>query len=462
MSNYPHEPEFEQALGELTSTLASFLKKNPDYQKALDIVQIPERIITFRVVWEDDKGVCHVNRGYRVQFNSALGPYKGGLRFHPTVNLSILKVRFLGFEQIFKNALTGLPMGGGKGGADFDPKGKSDAELRRFTVAFATELQRHIGSNTDVPAGDIGFTGREAGIFFGTAKRLRNEWSGLITGKGPDWGGSFVRPEATGWGLVYYVEEMIKYVEGKEDDSAYAGKKVVVSGSGQVAQFAALKVMEKGGIVLSLSDSRGTMLAKDTSKGFTKEMIEKVYEIKTARGELSTLGDCGGALEFHGDGARPWELVEKYDVALPCATQNEMNAKEAEAAVSKGCRYVAEGSNMGLEQAAIEVLEKTRLAKGKSGGCWYGPGKAANSGGVAVSGLEMAQNSQRLTWSPEEVDEKLKDIMKQCYENCFKTGAEFPPEGDKFAKELPSLVSGSNVAGFKKVADAMRQHGDWW
>ncbi|KAK0536151.1 NADP-dependent glutamate dehydrogenase, partial [Tilletia horrida] len=305
------------------------------------------------------------------------------------------------------------------------------------------------------------FTGREAGIFFGTAKSLRNEWSGMITGKAPDWGGSWVRPEATGWGLVYYVEEMIKYVEGKTDDSAYAGKKVVVSGSGQVAQFAALKVMEKGGIVLSLSDSKGTMLAKDTSKGFSKEMIEKVFEIKTARKELSTLGDYGGELVFHGDGARPWELVEKYDVALPCATQNEMNAKEAEAAVAKGCRYVAEGSNMGLEQAAIEVLEKSRKAKGKSGGTWYGPGKAANSGGVAVSGLEMAQNSQRLTWTPEEVDEKLKAIMKQCYENCFKTGAEFPSEDDKVAKELPSLVAGSNVAGFKKVADAMRQHGDW-
>ncbi|CAD6977455.1 unnamed protein product, partial [Tilletia controversa] len=243
--------------------------------------------------------------------------------------------------------------------------------------------------------------------------------------------------------------------------SAYSGKKVAVSGSGQVAQFAALKVMELGGVVLSLSDSKGTMLAKDTSKGFTKEMIEKVYEIKTARKELSTLGDEGGALVFHGDGARPWELVDKYDIALPCATQNEMNAKEAEAAVSKGCRYVAEGSNMGLEQSAIDVLEKTRMAKGKNG-TWYGPGKAANSGGVAVSGLEMAQNSQRLTWAPEEVDEKLKAIMKQCYENCYKTGAAFPPEGDKAAEELPSLVVGSNVAGFKKVADAMRQHGDWW
>ncbi|CAD6964372.1 unnamed protein product, partial [Tilletia controversa] len=232
--------------------------------------------------------------------------------------------------------------------------------------AFATELQRHIGPNTDVPAGDIGFTGREAGIFFGTAKNLRNEWSGLITGKSPDWGGSWVRPEATGYGLVYYVSEMIQYVEGKDEASAYSGKKVAVSGSGQVAQCAALKVMELGGVVLSLSDSKGTMLAKDTSKGFTKEMIEKVYEIKTARKELSTLGDEGGALVFHGDGARPWDLVDKYDIALPCATQNEMNAKEAEEAVSKGCRYVAEGSNMGLEQSAIDVLEKTRMAKGKN------------------------------------------------------------------------------------------------
>ncbi|KAL9936675.1 hypothetical protein V8E36_004743 [Tilletia maclaganii] len=461
MSNYPHEPEFEQALGEIQSTLGPFLKKHPEYQTAFDIVQIPERIISFRVVWEDDKGVCHVNRGYRVQFNSALGPYKGGLRFHPTVNLSILK--FLGFEQIFKNALTGLPMGGGKGGADFDPKGKSDAELRRFTKAFATELQRHIGPNTDVPAGDIGFTGREAAIFFGTAKAIRNEWSGIITGKGLDFGGSQLRPEATGYGLIYYVTSMIQHVEkDKTEETAWQGKTVAISGSGQVAQFAALKVIELGGIVLSLSDSKGSLVVKDPSKGFTKETIAKVFEIKNARKELSTLGDESGSLTFHGDGARPWEILEKYDVALPCATQNEMNAKEAEAAVSKGCRYVAEGSNMGLEQAAIEVLEKTRLSKGKNGATWYGPGKASNSGGVAVSGLEMSQNSQRLAWSPEEVDEKLKAIMKRAYENCFKTGAAYPPEGDKFAEELPSLVSGSNVAGFKKVADAMKAHGDWW
>ncbi|KAK0546587.1 NADP-dependent glutamate dehydrogenase [Tilletia horrida] len=443
MSNYPHEPEFEQAVGEVTGTLATFLKHNPEYQKALDIIQIPERIITFRVVWEDDKGVCHVNRGYRVQLNSALGPYKGGLRFHPSVNLSILN------------------LGAGKGGADFDPKGKSDAELRRFTKSFATELQRHIGPDTDVPAGDIGFTGREAGIFFGTAKQLRNEWSGIITGKGADFGGSFIRPESTGYGLVYYVEAMINYVEGKSE-GAFQGKKVAISGSGNVAQFAALKVMEKGGIVVSLSDSKGTMLAKDTSKGFNKEHIEKILELKTARKELSTLGDDGGALAFHGDGARPWELVEEYDVALPCATQNEMNAKEAEAAVSRGAKYVAEGSNMGLEQAAIEVLEKTRLSKGKSGGTWYGPGKASNLGGVAVSGLEMAQNSQRLQWTPEEVDEKLKAIMKASFDNCFKTGKAFPPENDKYAEELPSLVTGANVAGFKKVADAMRAQGDWW
>lgn len=448
MTNLPAEPEFEQALNELGSTLAPFLEQNPSYQKAFDIIQIPERIIQFRVVWEDDNHVAQVNRGYRVQFNSALGPYKGGLRLHETVNLSVLK--FLGFEQIFKNALTGLNIGGGKGGSDFNPKGKSDAEVRRFCKAFATELQRHIGPNTDVPAGDIGFSTREAGFVFGTYKQLRNEWTGVITGKAIDWGGSFIRPEATGYGLIYYVEHMIAHVES---GGGFQGKKVVISGSGNVAQYAALKVLELGGSVLSLSDSKGSLVAKG-DKGFTAEMIEKIAEIKYNRGELSTFSDA--SLEFHA-GARPWKLVSKYDVALPCATQNEMDEDEAKAAIAAGCKYVAEGSNMGLTQEAINVFEASRSTDSP---CWYGPGKAANSGGVAVSGLEMAQNSARLTWTTEEVDAKLKGIMKNAYENCFQTGTKFPAKGDK--AQLPSLVGGANIAGFKKVADAMKQHGDWF
>lgn len=453
MTNLPSEPEFEQALNELSSTLTPFLSKNPEYKKAFEIIQIPERIIQFRVVWEDDNHQSQVNRGYRVQFNSALGPYKGGLRLHETVNLSVLK--FLGFEQIFKNALTGLNIGGGKGGSDFNPKGKSDAEVRRFCKAFATELQRHIGPNTDVPAGDIGFSTREAGFVFGTYKQLRNEWTGVITGKAIDWGGSFIRPEATGYGLIYFVEHMINHLE--PNGSGFKGKKVVISGSGNVAQYAALKVLELGGTVLSLSDSKGSLIAKD-DKGFTAEMIEKIAEIKYKRGELSSF--TSGSLDFH-SGKRPWTLVSHYDVALPCATQNELDDSEAQAALKAGCKYVAEGSNMGLTQSAIDVFENSRLKNGEKG-CWYGPGKAANSGGVAVSGLEMAQNSARLTWSPEEVDQKLKDIMKNAYENCFKTGAAFPAEGDKVGEKMPSLVGGANIAGFKKVADAMRQHGDWF
>jgi glutamate dehydrogenase (NADP+) len=441
--------------------LQPFLKKYPEYKKAFDIVQIPERVIQFRVVWEDDNHVAQVNRGYRVQFNSALGPYKGGLRLHETVNLSVLK--FLGFEQIFKNALTGLNIGGGKGGSDFSPKGKSDSEVRRFCKAFATELQRHIGPNTDVPAGDIGFSTREGGYVFGTYKQIRNEWTGVLTGKAKDWGGSSIRPEATGYGLIYYVEHMINFVEGQ--GTSLKGKKVVISGSGNVAQFAALKVLQLGGIVLSLSDSKGSLIAK-SEKGITKQTIEKIAEIKYNRKELSTLGDEDGQLVFHGNGLRPWMLVDSYDIALPCATQNEMDDKEAAEAIKRGCRYVAEGSNMGLTQKAINVLEKSRIANGKSatqtGCCWYGPGKAANSGGVAVSGLEMAQNSARLTWSPEEVDQKLKDIMKNCYDNCFATGKAYPAENDTVSDLLPSLVAGANIAGFKKVADAMKEHGDWF
>ncbi|KAF1973148.1 NADP-specific glutamate dehydrogenase [Bimuria novae-zelandiae CBS 107.79] len=446
------EPEFEQAYKELTSTLeaSTLFEKNPEYRKALEVVSIPERIIQFRVVWEDDSGKCQVNKGYRVQFNSALGPYKGGLRLHPTVNLSILK--FLGFEQIFKNALTGLNMGGGKGGADFDPKGKSDNEIRKFCVAFMTELSKHIGADTDVPAGDINVGGREIGYMFGQYRRLRNQWEGVLTGKGLNWGGSLIRPEATGYGLVYYVEHMINYASGGKE--SFSGKKVAISGSGNVAQYAALKVIELGGTVVSLSDSKGALIAEE-GKGFTPEDISKIAALKLKRQALT-------ALEGHSykyvEGARPWKHVGKVDVALPSATQNEVSQDEAEALIAAGCKFIAEGSNMGCTQEAIEAFENHRKSN-KGSSIWYAPGKAANAGGVAVSGLEMAQNSQRLSWTDEEVDAKLAKIMKDCFDNCLATAKEYitPAEG-----EFPSLVAGANVAGFKKVAAAMHDQGDWW
>jgi glutamate dehydrogenase (NADP+) len=344
-------------------------------------------------------------------------------------------------------------MGGGKGGSDFDPKGKSDAEIRRFTTAFGTALSQYIGPDTDVPAGDIGFTGENAGLVMGAYKRVKNEWSGMITGKGLDWGGSQLRPEATGYGLVYYTEHMIKMVEG--ESASFKGKKVVVSGSGQVAQFAALKVIELGGTVVSFSDSKGSLIAKGDNT-FTPEIINEIFKIKSARKELSTLGDKGGKFEFHADGVRPWKLVEKYDVALPSATQNEVDESDAQAIIKAGCRYIAEGSNMGSTLEAIKVFEDSRKKDGKKG-ISYGPGKAANSGGVAVSGLEMAQNSQRLKWTAEEVDIKLKDIMATCFQVCKSTGEEFGDGGD-----VPSLVAGANIAGFKKTVDAMKAHGDWW
>jgi len=446
------EPEFEQAKKELVSTLeaSSLFQKNPEYRKALEVVSIPERIIQFRVVWENDKGECQVNKGYRVQFNSALGPYKGGLRLHPTVNLSILK--FLGFEQVFKNALTGLNMGGAKGGADFDPKGKSDNEIRKFCASFMKELCKHIGADTDVPAGDIGVSGREIGWMFGTYRAIRNQWEGVLTGKGLTWGGSFLRPEATGYGLVYYVEHMINYASGGKE--SFSGKKVAISGSGNVAQYAALKVIELGGTVVSLSDSKGALIATG-DKGFSPEDINKIAQLKVERKALT-------AYEGHSfnyiEGARPWKHVGKIDVALPSATQNEVSEDEAKALVEAGAKFIAEGSNMGCEQAAIEVFESHRKEK-KGESIWYAPGKAANAGGVAVSGLEMAQNSQRLSWTAEEVDEKLKGIMKAAFENCLETAKEYitPAEG-----EFPSLVAGANVAGFKKVAAAMQAQGDWW
>lgn len=447
MSNYPHEPEYEQAYEELVATLkgSSLFEKQPDYQRALAVVAIPERIINFRVVWQADDGSCQVNRGYRVQYNSTLGPYKGGLRFHPTVNLSILK--FLGFEQIFKNALTGLSMGGAKGGADFDPKGKSDSEIRRFCDAFMRELSRHIGADTDVPAGDIGVGGREIGYLFGAYKKYRNQWEGVLTGKGMAFGGSYIRPEATGYGLVYYVEHMIKYASGGAE--SFTGKTVLISGSGNVAQYAALKVIQLGGKVVTLSDSTGAIVCE---AGFKPEDVFAIQKIKLDRKGLSTFKSSG--ITYH-EGKRPWTLISKADVALPCATQNEVNAEEASALVKAGTKFVAEGSNMGCEAAAIKVFEDARKS---SSGIWYAPGKAANAGGVAVSGLEMAQNSQRMTWTSEEVDQKLAGIMKATFDQCINTAKMYCNDGGK----LVSLQAGANIAGFVKVAQGMKDLGDWW
>ncbi|KAI0772246.1 NADP-specific glutamate dehydrogenase [Irpex lacteus] len=452
----PSEPEFEQALFELTQSLQVFLKANPEYEKALEIIQVPERIVQFRVVWEDDQGKPQVNRGFRVQYNSALGPYKGGLRLHPTVNLSILK--FLGFEQTFKNALSGLAMGGGKGGSDFDPKGKSDNEIRRFCVSFMTELQRHIGQDTDVPAGDIGTGAREIGFLFGQYKKLRNEWTGVLTGKGLTWGGSFIRPEATGYGVIYFVEHMIaKYCP--EYSLNKKSTLVAITGSGNVAQYTALKVIELGGTVLSLSDSRGSLIAT-TPEGYTKADVEAIADLKLKGGALSSIASSQAfqsRFAYH-EGKRPWTLLPKIHIALPSATQNEISGEEAEALVKAGVKIVAEGSNMGSTLEAVEVFEKSR----KEGGIWYAPGKASNVGGVAVSGLEMAQNSQRLQWTTEEVDAKLKGIMKTCYEICLDAGSKWSDDGKTGANVPPSLLAGANVAGFIKVADAMKTHGDWW
>jgi glutamate dehydrogenase (NADP+) len=454
----PSEPEFEQARDEIISTLESstLFEKRPELRKVLPVVTIPERVIQFRIVWENDKGEMEVNRGYRVQFNSALGPYKGGLRFHPSVNLSILK--FLGFEQIFKNALTGLMMGGGKGGTDFDPKGKSDNEIRKFCVQFMRELSRHIGADTDVPAGDIGVGGREIGYLFGAYKKYRNVFEGVLTGKGLDWGGSLIRPEATGYGLVYYVSHMIHYATGGSE--SFKDKTVAISGSGNVAQYAALKVIELGGKVVSLSDSKGSFIAKDPSQGISKELIAKIADLKLKRKALTDLSaEDAAPFDYH-EGERPWTFFKKLDVALPCATQNEVSGEEAEALVKAGVKYVAEGSNMGCTKEAIDVFENSRITSTSTAkGVWYGPGKAANCGGVAVSGLEMAQNSQRISWTSAEVDAKLANIMESAFDIGIKTATEYTktPEG-----AYPSLVAGSNIGGFLKVANAMHDQGEWW
>lgn len=446
-SSLPLEPEFQQAYDELLFTLkdSTLFSKRPEFRRLVDVIAIPERVIQFRVIWEDDEGKIQVNRGFRVQFNSALGPFKGGLRFHPTVNLSVLK--FLGFEQVFKNALTGLNIGGGKGGSDFDPRGRSKSEIRRFCKSFMSELYRHIGADTDVPAGDMNVGPVEIGYLFGEYRHLANKWEGVLTCKGLTWGGSLIRPEATGYGLVYYVECMIS--RATSGLQSIKGKKVLVSGSGNVAQYAALKVIELGGTVLSLSDTSGTYLAEG---GFSAENVNEVIKLKSGRKPLKSLS-FGPGFTFHA-GKSPWTLVENVDVALPCATQNEVGKFDAEHLVKSGCKFIAEGSNMGSTLDAISVYEIARSVSG----FWYGPAKAANSGGVAVSALEMAQNSGRVPWTAEEVDRRLKDIMVTCFNTCYDTSVEYATSKE----ELPSLVRGANIAGFVKVAEAMIDQGDFY
>jgi len=429
----PAEKEFHQAVQEVVESLLPVIDQRPEYKKAkvLERVCEPERVIMFRVPWQGDNGEVHVNRGFRIEMNSALGPYKGGLRFHPSVNLGILK--FLAFEQVFKNSLTTLAMGGGKGGSDFDPKGKSDDEVMRFAQSFMTELQRHIGPDTDVPAGDIGVGGREIGFMFGQYKRLKNRFdAGVLTGKGLSWGGSLIRPEATGYGAVYFAEEMLK----TRGDS-FEGKKVLVSGSGNVAQFATEKVIELGGKVITLSDSSGFIVDKD---GIDREKLDYVMELKNVkRGRISEYATKFGA-EYH-EGTGVWRVGG--DVALPSATQNELNLEDAKSFLEQGGFVVSEGANMPSTPDAVELFVEK--------GILYGPGKAANAGGVAVSGLEMAQNDQRMNWSREQVDENLHNIMINIHENCRRTAEEFGTPGN--------YVNGANIAGFLKVADAMLDQG---
>jgi glutamate dehydrogenase (NADP+) len=430
-SNNPNEPEFLQAVEEVAEAIIPFIENNPKYQgkKLLERMIEPERTLMFRVPWTDDKGEIQVNKGYRVEFNSAIGPYKGGLRFHPSVTLSVLK--FLGFEQVFKNSLTTLPMGGGKGGSNFNPKGKSDAEVMRFCQSFMTELSRHIGANTDVPAGDIGVGGREIGYMFGQYKRLRNEFTGVLTGKGKAWGGSLIRPEATGYGTVYFAQEML---QAKGD--SFSGKTVVISGSGNVAQYACEKATALGAKVLTLSDSKGYIYDKE---GIDEEKLAWVMELKNVkRGRIKAYADHFGCEYF--EGKKPWE--QAADIALPCATQNELNGDAAMQLLANGCICVAEGANMPSTPEAIAAFHKAKIL--------FAPGKASNAGGVATSGLEMSQNSLRLSWTREEVDGKLHQIMKSIHEACVAYGT----EGD-----YVDYVKGANVAGFVKVADAMLDQG---
>ena len=427
----PGEKEFHQAVKEVVESLWDFLQEHPRYMhsKILERIVEPERVIMFRVPWTNDRGEVEVNRGFRVEFNSAIGPYKGGLRFHPSVNLGILK--FLGFEQVFKNSLTTLPMGGGKGGSDFDPKGKSDNEVMRFCQSFMTELQRHIGPNTDVPAGDIGVGGREIGFLFGQYKRLRNEFTGVLTGKALNWGGSLIRPEATGYGTVYFAQEMLRTREENLE-----GKTVAVSGSGNVAQYATEKVIELGGKVVTLSDSSGSIYDPD---GIDTEKLEYVMHLKNVeRGRIKEYAEKYDVEYWANE--RPWKA--KCDVALPCATQNEINAEEPKMLVDNGCFCVTEGANMPSEPGAVDVYLEHKIL--------FGPGKAANAGGVSVSGLEMSQNSMRINWTREEVDAKLHGIMKDIHSQCVNYGQ----EGDYI-----NYVRGANVGGFIKMADSMLDQG---
>jgi glutamate dehydrogenase (NADP+) len=428
-----NEPEFLQAVHEVAETVIPFIEENPKYQGKMLLERMvePERTIIFRVPWIDDKGNTQVNRAFRVEFNSAIGPYKGGLRFHPSVNLSILK--FLGFEQVFKNSLTTLPMGGGKGGSDFDPKGKSDNEVMRFCQSFMSELFRHIGANTDVPAGDIGVGGREIGSLFGQYKRLTNEFTGVLTGKGLSYGGSLIRPEATGYGTVYFAKNML----ATKNDS-FDGKTVVISGSGNVAQYACEKATELGGKVLTMSDSSGYIHDKD---GIDAEKLAHIMEIKNInRGRISEYTDKYTSATFH-KGERPWSV--NCDIAMPCATQNELDKAEAEMLVKNNVLVVAEGANMPTTPEAIEVLQKAKVL--------FSPGKASNAGGVATSGLEMSQNSLRYNWTREEVDAKLYQIMEDIHASCVQYGTQKDGTVD--------YVKGANVAGFVKVADAMLAQG---
>ena len=428
-----HEPEFLQAVQEVAETVIPYIANNDIYSGKNILLRMvePERLISFRVSWVDDAGEIQVNRGYRIQMNSAIGPYKGGLRFHPSVNASILK--FLAFEQVFKNSLTTLPMGGGKGGSDFDPKGKSDNEIMRFCHAFMSELYRHIGHNTDVPAGDIGVGSREIGFMFGMYKKLNNAFTGVLTGKGASWGGSLIRPEATGYGTVYFAQNMLL----RKDDS-FKGKKVVISGSGNVAQYAAEKAIELGATVLTLSDSQGYIHDAD---GIDSEKLKHVMFIKNEkRGRISEYVAKYPNAKFIA-GERPWSV--KCDIALPCATQNELNGDEAKALVANGCMCVSEGANMPSMPEAIHEFQKAKIL--------FAPGKASNAGGVATSGLEMSQNSLRLSWSRKEVDDKLKDIMEDIHDSCVEYGENEDGTID--------YIKGANIAGFVKVADAMLAQG---
>jgi len=428
-----HEPEFIQAVQEVAETVIPYIAKNKIYNGKNILLRMvePERLLSFRVAWVDDDGEIHVNRGYRIQMNSAIGPYKGGLRFHPSVNASILK--FLAFEQVFKNSLTTLPMGGGKGGSDFDPKGKSDDEVMRFCHAFMVELCRHIGPNTDVPAGDIGVGAREIGFLFGMYKKIRNEFTGVLTGKGLSWGGSKIRPEATGYGTVYFAQSMLK-----TKDESFDGKTVVISGSGNVAQYAAEKVIQLGGKVVTLSDSGGYIYDAD---GIDAKKLGFVMDLKNnRRGRISEYAEKYKSAKFI-KGKTPWD--EKCDIALPCATQNELEENDAKNLLENGCICVAEGANMPCTADAVHAFHRAKVL--------FAPGKASNAGGVATSGLEMSQNSLRISWTREEVDDRLKDIMEDIHDSCI----EYGKEKDGYC----NYVKGANIAGFVKVADAMLAQG---